>query len=125
MAAARQRLQAGASPESVLLTAQAALARAELTRDRAERQRRLAARQHLAALWGERTPSFEVAPADPMALPKIASMQTLADELERTPELAQFADARRIAQARLQLARSAASPDLSWQLGCADYRGDR
>jgi cobalt-zinc-cadmium efflux system outer membrane protein len=30
--------------------------------------------------------------------------------------LAQFADARRIAQA-LQLARSAASPDLSWQLG--------
>jgi cobalt-zinc-cadmium efflux system outer membrane protein len=37
--------------------------------------------------------------------------------MERTPELAQFADARRIAQARLQLARSAASPDLSWQLG--------
>ena len=31
--------------------------------------------------------------------------------------MAQFADARRIAQARLQLARSAASPDLSWQLG--------
>lgn len=116
VAAARQRLQAGASPESVLLTAQAALARAELTRDRAEQQR-LAARQHLAALWGERTPTFEVAPADPMALPAIASMQTLADELERTPELAQFADARRIAQARLQLARSAASPDLSWQLG--------
>jgi len=77
----------------------------------------MAARQHLAALWGERTPTFEVAPADPMALPAIASMQTLADELERTPELAQFADSRRIAQARLQLARSAASPDLSWQLG--------
>ena len=47
VAAARQRLQAGASPESVMLTAQAALARAELTRDRAEQQR-IAARQHLA-----------------------------------------------------------------------------
>ncbi|TAA20183.1 TolC family protein [Pseudoxanthomonas winnipegensis] len=116
VAAARQRLEAGASPESVLLTAQAALARAELTRDRAEQQR-IAARQHLAALWGERAPSFEVAAADPMTLPAIASMQTLAEELERTPELAQFADAGRIAQARLQLARSAASPDLSWQLG--------
>ncbi|WP_049453646.1 TolC family protein, partial [Stenotrophomonas maltophilia] len=115
VAAARQRLQAGASPESVMLTAQAALARAELTRDRAEQQR-IAARQHLAALWGERAPSFEVAAADPMTLPAIASMQSLAEELERTPELAQFADARRIAQARLQLARSAASPDLSWQL---------
>ena len=34
MAAARQRLQGGASPESVVLTAQAALARAELARDR-------------------------------------------------------------------------------------------
>ena len=35
MAAARLRLQAGASPESVLLTAQAMLAQAELDRDRA------------------------------------------------------------------------------------------
>ncbi|WP_425510248.1 TolC family protein [Xanthomonas nasturtii] len=57
VAAARQRLQAGASPESVVLTAQAALARAELTRDRAQQQR-IVARQHLAALWGERAPSF-------------------------------------------------------------------
>ncbi|UUS15050.1 TolC family protein [Stenotrophomonas sp. CD2] len=112
----RQRLQAGASPESVVLTAQAALARAELARDRAGQQR-IAARQHLAALWGERAPDFEVAPADPKALPTIASMQALAEELERTPELAQFADARRIAQARLQLARSAASPDVAWQFG--------
>ncbi len=116
VAAARQRLQAGASPASVVLTAQAVLARAELTRDRAEQQR-IAARQHLAALWGERAPTFEVAAPDPMTLPAIASMQALAEELERTPELAHFADARRIAQARLQLARSAASPDLSWQVG--------
>ena len=34
LAGARHRLQAGASPESVVLTAQAALARAELDRDR-------------------------------------------------------------------------------------------
>ena len=84
VAAARQRLQAGASPESVMLTAQAALARAELTRDRAEQQR-IAARQHLAALWGERAPSFEVAAADPMTLPAIASMQSLAEELSALP----------------------------------------
>lgn len=116
VAAARQRLQAGASPESVVLTAQAALARAELKRDRAEQQR-IAARQHLAALWGERAPNFEVAPADPLELPPIDSMQALASELERTPELAQFADIDRIAQARLQLARSAATPDLAWQVG--------
>lgn len=116
VAAARQRLQAGASPESVLLTAQAALARTELARDRTGQQW-IAARQHLAALWGERAPSFDTVAGDPLALPAIAPLRALAAELERTPELAQFADERRIGEARLQLARSAASSDLEWQVG--------
>lgn len=116
VAGARQRLQAGASPESVVLTAQAALARAELDRARAE-QRLLAASQHLAALWGERDPDFDVAAGDPLALPKIPAFADLAAQLERTPELAQFADERRIREARLQLARSASSADLDWQVG--------
>ena len=62
VAAARQRLQAGASPESVLLTAQAALARAELEQARALQQAG-SQRRRLAALWGEREPSFELARA--------------------------------------------------------------
>lgn len=116
VAAARQRLQAGASPESVVFTAKAALARAELERDRAV-QRGATARQHLAALWGERDPDFRVAGADPLSLPAIASPQTLADLLENTPELRRFADERRIGEARLRLARSEASADLDWQVG--------
>ena len=64
VAAARHRHQAGASPESVVLTAEAALARAELAVERAARQEQ-AARQHLAALWGERDPRFRLAAADP------------------------------------------------------------
>jgi cobalt-zinc-cadmium efflux system outer membrane protein len=116
VAAARQRLQAGASPESVVLTAEAALARADLAHDRAEQQQD-AARQHLAALWGERAPTFAAAGGDPSRLPGIVSMDTLAIELERTPELAAFADERRVAEARLQLARTSATPDLTWQVG--------
>jgi cobalt-zinc-cadmium efflux system outer membrane protein len=116
VSAARQRLQAGASPESVLLTAQAALARAELERARAD-QRLIAARQHLAALWGERSPRFVVAAADPLALPAIADFSALARLLEDTPELAQFADQTRIREARLQLARTRATADLDWQIG--------
>lgn len=116
VAAARRRLEAGASPESVLLTAQAALARAELQRARAG-QRRTAARQALAALWGERDPRFEVAASDPLRLPDIADAATLAELLERTPELVRFADERRVREARLRLARSEASADLDWQLG--------
>ncbi|KRA51207.1 cation transporter [Pseudoxanthomonas sp. Root65] len=114
--AARQRLQAGASPESVVLTAQAALARAELALLRADQQE-AAARQHLAALWGERAPRFEVAAGDPLALPAIDDVDALGSLLDGTPELAQFADERRIREARVRLARTASTPDLDWQIG--------
>lgn len=113
---ARQRLVAGASPESVLLTAQAALARAEMERDRAT-QRGVAARQHLAALWGERDPAFAVVAGDALALPDIADFAELDALLASAPELARFADETRIGEARLQLARSQSSPDFDWQVG--------
>lgn len=123
VAAARLRHEAGASPESVVLTAQAALARAQLDLARAE-QRQTAARQHLAALWGERAPTFEVVGGDPLALPEIADFATLTDWLQRTPELAQFVGERRIREARLQLARSQATADLDWQVGVRRLPGD-
>lgn len=116
VAGARQRLQAGASPESVVLTAQAALARAELDRARAS-QRLMAARQHLAALWGERDPQFEVVAGDPLALPRIGDFAALAELLDRNPELTRFVGERRIREARVQFARTQATPDLDWQVG--------
>ena len=116
VAGARHRLQAGASPESAVLTAEAALARAELSRARAEQQE-VAARQHLAALWGERAPRFDIAPADPLALPDIPDAADFAALLDGTPELAQFADERRVREARVRLARTAAIPDVDWQVG--------
>lgn len=116
VAAARQRHQAGASPESVVLTAQAALARAELDRARAGQQA-MAARQHLAALWGEQAPDFEVEVVDALQLADVMDFAILAQWLERNPELARFANARRIGEARLQLARSEVTPDLAWQVG--------
>jgi len=116
VAGARQRLQAGASPESVLLTAQAALARAELAGERAA-QRESAARQHLAALWGERDPAFDAAAADLLDLPNVPDTAALAALLQRTPELAAFADERRIREARLQLARASTRADIDWQVG--------
>ncbi|GHC02501.1 TolC family protein [Thermomonas carbonis] len=125
VAGARQRLQAGASPESVVLTAQAALARAELDRDRAA-QRVIAARQHLAALWGERAPSFDVEAGDPLTLPKMSDMGALAALLERTPELHAFASDARVREARLQLVRSESVADLDWSFGVRrlQARGD-
>lgn len=116
VAAARQRLAAGASPESVVLTAQAMLARAEMERDRAA-QRETVARQHLAALWGERDPVFDIVASDPLALPAIADVETLSALLSRTPELLRFNDAQRIAESRARLAQTQARSDIDWQVG--------
>lgn len=116
VAAARQRLAAGASPESVVLTAQAMLARAEMERDRAA-QRETVARQHLAALWGERDPVFDIIAGDPLALPAIANVETLSALLSRTPELLRFNDAQRIAESRARLAQTQARSDIDWQVG--------
>lgn len=124
VAAARLRLQAGASPESVLLTAQAMLAQAELDRDRA-RQADQSARAALSALWRQRDPGFDVVTGDPMQLPALQDFAVLAEELQRTPELAVLAGERRIREAQVQLARTAARPDLSWQVGVRNNRDSR
>lgn len=121
VAAARMRLQAGASPESVLMTAQAMLAQAEVDRDRA-RQADRAARLALSALWREREPGFDVVTGDPLLLPALQPFDILADELQRTPELAVLAGERRVRDAQLQLARTQARPDISWQVGVRNSR---
>ena len=124
VAAARLRLQAGASPESVLLTAQAMLAQAEVDRDRALQAGR-AARVALAALWREREPGFDVVSGDPLQLPALQPFEVLADELQRTPELAVLAGERRVRDAQLQLARTQARPDFNWQVGVRNSRDSR
>jgi len=116
VAAARHRFQAGASPESVRLGAQAQLVEAQLD-GAAAQQRTDAARRYLAALWGERNPRFDPVSTDLGQLPELSDLETLSDWLERTPELSRFADAQRLAEARLRLARSDVSPDIAWSLG--------
>lgn len=119
--AARQRLAAGASPESVLLTAQAALAQAELDRDRADEVAR-AARLHLAALWNARDPDFGNVTGDPMTLPALVDFDALADWLERTPEVAQLAGQTRVLEAQLRLAQTQRRADIDWQVGVRQLR---
>ncbi|AWH27095.1 TolC family protein [Stenotrophomonas sp. YAU14D1_LEIMI4_1] len=121
VAAARLRLQAGASPASTLLTAQAALAQAELDRDRSLQAAR-AARMALAALWNAREVDFDAITGDPLQLPALQDFQQLAQLLQRTPELAAIATEARVREAQLQLARSQQRSDLSWQLGVRHMR---
>jgi len=114
--AARARWRAGASPEALALSSEAALARAELALARAQAQS-AAARQHLAALWGEKAPGFTIAVSDLLALRTIPDAAELDAMLEGTPELVRFTSDQRIAEARVQLARASATSDFEWQLG--------
>ncbi len=114
--AAAQRVRAGASPDSVRLTAEAAVARARLQRDRTQTEARAAARS-LAALWNDRIPDFDRVTGDLLALPAVPPLDSLSALIERSPQLRQFADEKRLREARVQLARSARSADIEWQAG--------
>lgn len=121
VAAARVRMLAGASPASTLMTTQAALAQAELDRDRAEQAER-AARMALAALWNAREADFTEVSGEPLQLPALEDFQQLATLLSDTPELAVIAGEARVREAQLQLARSELRGNLSWQLGVRNSR---
>jgi cobalt-zinc-cadmium efflux system outer membrane protein len=57
-----------------------------------------------------------------MQLPALQDFGVLADTLQRTPELAVLAGERRVREAQLQLARTQARPDISWQAGVRNSR---
>jgi outer membrane protein, heavy metal efflux system len=114
--ASTQRVRAGASPDSVRLTAEAAVARARLQRERAQAETR-AATQRLAALWNDRVPDFDRVAGDPLLLPPAPSLDSLRALIDRSPELRRFADESRLREARVQLARSARTADIQWQAG--------
>lgn len=114
--ASTQRVRAGASPDSVRLSAEAAVARARLQRERAQAETR-AATQRLAALWNDRVPDFDRVAGDPLFLPPAPTLDSLRALIDRSPELRRFADESRLREARVQLARSARTADIQWQAG--------
>jgi cobalt-zinc-cadmium efflux system outer membrane protein len=114
--AARRRVQAGASPQSAQLTAEAMQTRADIDHDRAMQEEQAAYRR-LAILWGDRDAASQVVDGDPLNLPSVPSFDVLMQRLVAAPELQQFASEERIREARVQLARSEASSDITWQWG--------
>jgi outer membrane protein, heavy metal efflux system len=117
VSAAAKRVQAGASHESVRLTAEAMRARARLEQSGTKAAHETAWRR-LAILWGETQPKkIARVNGDVYALPTVAEFSALRDVLKNTPELKRFADETRIRESRLQLARSTQATDVDWQVG--------
>ncbi|MBP6626979.1 MAG: TolC family protein [Arenimonas sp.] len=118
--AARRRVIAGASPASVQLGAEAALARSELELARAKAGA-AAAGHRLALMWGGS--SLQQVSGDLLALPETPAFTQLAALLEQAPELRRFAGEARLREARLQLAQSQIRPGLEWQVGLRRLQG--
>ena len=116
VAAAARRVQAGASPRSVQLAAQAHEVRAELDRNRAQREF-IAAWRRLALLWGDQDVAPGALPEVRLQIPSAPEFSELLALLKRTPELQRFSDEARLREARLQLARTARTPDVEWEVG--------
>ena len=114
--AAARRVAAGGAPESVRLAAEAARIRAEGEQQRAAQRAELA-RLRLSLLWGGRSGAFAMALPDLAQLPSLDGLDALLEQLARTPELRRFASEERVREARVQLARAAARPDLEWEVG--------
>ena len=89
LSATAQRVRAGATPDSVRLAAEAALARATLQRERVTTQG-LAAALRLSLLWRSRAPDFDRASGDLLTIPVTPTLASLRDLVERSPELRRF-----------------------------------
>jgi cobalt-zinc-cadmium efflux system outer membrane protein len=122
--AARLRHRIGAAPESSALAAEAAVARAMLSRERALLDAQASWRR-LALLWGGAGTDEPPATVGTVtALPDVAPVDTLLSLIDSTPALLRFADETRVREARLRLAETRRTPDLDWQIGVRRLQAD-
>jgi cobalt-zinc-cadmium efflux system outer membrane protein len=117
--AAERRVSAGAAPETVRLSADAARVRAAGELQRAVLAQAVAKRR-LSVLWGAADAGIgiEMLPLD--APPAVPAYADVVPRLADAPEIRSLATEARLREARVQLAKSARTPDLG-RSGCGDY----
>jgi cobalt-zinc-cadmium efflux system outer membrane protein len=103
LALARER--AGAAPAVHRLQTEIRTARAGLTLEDAEHELD-AARVLLAAAWGDKAADFGVASASICSLSNLLPFETLAEQIENTPDVLRFATDQRLYEAEVRLAET-------------------
>lgn len=111
-----QRVRAAKAGDAESGKARIGLARAEIAHEHAEHELK-SSRVGLAATWNAREPGFERAEAAFFTLSEPEPLDRLVAAIERNPNLARFASARRVEDARLALARSNRSADVTFNAG--------
>ena len=119
-----QRVKAARSPRLEGNNAAVAVNRAEIEYQQSESALRQAWAQ-LAALWGGDTIYPGRISADLFAMPTTGDFSAMSALLERNPDIIRFASERRIQDARLRLAESQRTPDVTLSAGVRRLQADR
>jgi cobalt-zinc-cadmium efflux system outer membrane protein len=114
------RVRAGKSPDVELRRMKIALARQELKLHHARHVLKTS-QVKLSTLWGTAKADFTRAEADLFEIEQPIPFETLAQLLERNPDLVQFATEKRLADTRIQLARSRNRADIRIAGGLRHY----
>jgi cobalt-zinc-cadmium efflux system outer membrane protein len=116
-----QRVKAGKSPNAELRRAKIVMAHKELELEHTKHEL-LTSRLKLATLWGKTQPRFSTAEANLFEIEPIIPFETLVQLLERNPVLIRYATEKRLAETRIQLARSKRQPDIEISGGVRHFK---
>jgi cobalt-zinc-cadmium efflux system outer membrane protein len=119
-----QRVSAARSPRLESNNAAVAANRAEIEYQQAESVLRQSWAQ-LSSLWGGETAYSGRVAADLFAMPSTGDYAALTALLDRNPDIIRFASERRIQDARLRLAESQRTPDVTLSAGIRRLQADR
>ena len=117
-----KRVQAGAVSPLDRTKASVVVARARIELQRRQRELK-SARMELASTWGSRTPKFHQVVGSLTQLQAMPAMDTLFSQVSQNPQVARWAVEITQRQARIELERSEATPDVTVGLG-AKYLGE-
>jgi len=118
-----QRVKAGRSPVAERRRVVIAHARAEIELEHAQHEL-ATSRLKLSTLWGETEPTFAKAQAVLFNLPKVEHFNALSGQLQRNPDIVRFATQSRLAEARLQVARSRGRSNVEVSAGVRHFNAN-
>ena len=107
----QQRINTGKAPNAELRRANITVARKELELEHAEHELETS-RVKLATLWGQTQVLFVIARADLFAIEPLTPFESLVGSLERNPDLMRYVTEKRLANTRIQLAKSGRQSDI-------------
>ena len=116
-----ERIRIGAAPQYELGRAEIRLARARIDEGNAENEL-ASARVRLAATWGATTADFERVSASLFELPKAKTFAQIMAEIDSSPAIRLMLSRERLADARVNLARSARGFEIAWSAGVRHLR---